>query len=96
MLTKVLGLSVFLLLSQSSFAATVDAGISISQALQHEARTAENKKRDAARKPEQTLAFFEVTPQSTVVEVWPGSGWYTEILAPLLACLLYTSDAADE
>lgn len=85
MLAKVLGVTVFLLLSQSGFAATADVGISISQALQHEARSAENKKRDAARKPEQTLTFFEVTPQSTVVEVWPGSGWYTEILAPLLA-----------
>jgi predicted methyltransferase len=53
--------------------------------LLHEVRTAENKVRDDARKPLQTLNFFEVTPQSTVVEVWPGSGWYTEILAPLLA-----------
>ena len=85
MLTKVLSLSLFLLASHVSFAAADNASISISQALQHEARTAENKKRDAARKPEQTLAFFEVTPQKTVVEVWPGSGWYTEILAPLLA-----------
>ena len=85
MLTKILGLSLLLLASQTSFAATTDASISIGQALQHEARTAENKKRDVARKPEQTLAFFEVTPEKTVVEVWPGSGWYTEILAPLLA-----------
>ena len=85
MLTKVLGLCVFLLLSQSSFAATADVGISISKALQHEARTDSNKLRDAMRKPEQTLTFFEVTPQSTVVEIWPGSGWYTEVLAPLLA-----------
>lgn len=85
MLTKLLGLSLFLLASHSSVAATTDASTSISQALQHEARTAENKKRDIARKPEQTLVFFEVTPEKTVVEVWPGSGWYTEILAPLLA-----------
>ncbi len=37
MLAKVLGVTVFLLLSQSSFAATVDVGISFTQALQHEA-----------------------------------------------------------
>ena len=65
----------------TSFTTTAD----INQALLHEVRSAENKVRDDARKPLQTLNFFEVTPQSTVVEVWPGSGWYTEILAPLLA-----------
>ena len=81
MLTKLLTASMLLLASQASLA----AGTTISQALQHEARTAANKLRDDARKPEQTLTFFEVTPQSTVVEVWPGSGWYTEVLAPLLA-----------
>ena len=81
MLTKLLNVSLLLLASHTSFAVSAD----ISQALQHEARTEANKLRDAARKPEQTLAFFEVTPQSTVVEIWPGSGWYTEVLAPLLA-----------
>ena len=81
MFTKLLRVCLLMMLSQIGFVAAAD----INQALQHEARTAENKKRDAARKPQQTLTFFEVTPQSTVVEVWPGSGWYTEILAPLLA-----------
>lgn len=81
MLAKLLGVSLLLLASHASFTASAD----ISQALQHEARTDANKLRDAARKPEQTLAFFEVTPQSTVVEIWPGAGWYTEVLAPLLA-----------
>lgn len=61
------------------------ASADISQALKHEVRSEESKARDSFRKPEQTLAFFGVTPESTVVEVWPGSGWYTEILAPLLA-----------
>jgi len=78
---KLLCVNLFLLASHTSFAGTDN----ITQALQHEVRTEENKARDSARKPEQILTFFEVTPQSTVVEVWPGSGWYTEILAPLLA-----------
>ncbi|MEH6565470.1 MAG: methyltransferase [Halopseudomonas sp.] len=43
-----------------------------------------NVMRDAYRNPERTLAFFGVTPQQTVIEIWPGGGWYTEILAPLL------------
>lgn len=36
------------------------------------------------RHPKQTLEFFGVKPDSTVVEVWPGGGWYTEILGPYL------------
>src|SRR5690606_29208698 len=47
-------------------------------------RSAENKARDAARHPRETLQFFGVTPSSTVVELSPGGGWFTEILAPLL------------
>ena len=48
-------------------------------------RSAEHKARDIFRHPEQTLAFFEVQPGMTVVEIWPGGeGWYTEILAPYL------------
>jgi predicted methyltransferase len=40
--------------------------------------------RDQYRNPVETLAFFGITPHMTVVEIWPGGGWYTEILAPLL------------
>jgi predicted methyltransferase len=47
-------------------------------------RSDENKHRDQYRHPEQTLAFFDVKEDMTVVEVWPGKGWYTEILAPYL------------
>ena len=38
--------------------------------------------RDRYRHPRETLAFFGVRPGDTVVEIWPGGGWYTEILAP--------------
>jgi predicted methyltransferase len=41
--------------------------------------------RDGARHPAETLAFFEIDPGATVVEVWPGGGWYTDIIAPWLA-----------
>lgn len=47
-------------------------------------RSISNVMRDAARNPEATLSFFAIEPQHTVIEVWPGGGWYTEILAPLL------------
>lgn len=38
--------------------------------------------RDAFRNPVETLTFFQVDPSSRVLEVWPGAGWYTAILAP--------------
>lgn len=47
-------------------------------------RSTENKNRDQYRHPEQTLAFFNVEDDMTVVEISPGKGWYTEILAPYL------------
>ena len=45
-------------------------------------RSAANKARDKYRHPVQTLAFFGIRPNMTVVELWPFGGWYTEILAP--------------
>ena len=43
-----------------------------------------NVVRDTYRHPRETLAFFGVAPQHTVVEITPGAGWYAEILAPYL------------
>ncbi|MGH6706426.1 MAG: class I SAM-dependent methyltransferase [Sphingomicrobium sp.] len=48
-------------------------------------RTDTNRVRDRYRHPYETLSFFGVEPDDTVVEIWPGGGWYTEILAPYLA-----------
>ena len=42
------------------------------------------KARDAYRHPVETLTFFGLKPDMTVVELWPFGGWYTEILAPYL------------
>lgn len=47
-------------------------------------RSADNRTRDDYRSPYQTLSFFGVEPHHTVIEAWPGGGWYTEILAPYL------------
>jgi predicted methyltransferase len=47
-------------------------------------RVAEHRARDSYRHPKETLQFFGIRQDLTVVEVWPGAGWYTEILAPLL------------
>ena len=47
-----------------------------------EQRSAEHKARDKYRHPVETLAFFGIRPNMTVVELWPFGGWFTEIIAP--------------
>ena len=47
-------------------------------------RSAPNKARDIYRHPKATLQFFGLQPDQTVIEITPGAGWYSEILAPLL------------
>jgi predicted methyltransferase len=47
-------------------------------------RSAENSARDRYRHPKETLLFFGIRPEMTVLEVWPEPGWYTEIIAPLV------------
>jgi predicted methyltransferase len=47
-------------------------------------RSAENSARDRYRHPKDTLLFFGIRPEMTVLEVWPEPGWYTEIIAPLV------------
>ncbi|MEM0953815.1 MAG: methyltransferase [Pseudomonadota bacterium] len=56
----------------------------LEQAVAGDQRTPSYAARDAYRNPVQTLALFDVQPYHTVVEIWPGGGWYTEILAPYL------------
>jgi predicted methyltransferase len=48
------------------------------------ARAEANRARDKYRHPAETLAFFGIKATHTVVEIWPGGGWYSEILAPYL------------
>jgi predicted methyltransferase len=60
-----------------------EAAIRNTTAMPH--RSEANKKRDAYRHPVETLSFFGLRADMTVVEMWPGGGWYTEILAPVLA-----------
>lgn len=48
-------------------------------------RDAHDRQRDVYRHPEQTLRFWGLKPGETVIEVQPGKGWWTDILAPYLA-----------
>ena len=53
-------------------------------AIEAPGRSAENRARDGARHPLETLVFFGIEPDMRVLELWPGRGWYTEILGPYL------------
>lgn len=59
-----------------------DEGLSKAIAGSH--RTATLAERDKARKPQAELEFFGIKPTMTVVEISPGGGYWTEILAPYL------------
>ena len=56
----------------------------IQQAIDGSWRSAANRARDRYRHPLQTLELFGLRPDMTVIELDPGGGWYTEILAPVL------------
>jgi predicted methyltransferase len=56
----------------------------LDQAIAGEHRSRANKARDIYRHPRETLLFFGLKPEMTVVEIWPAAGWYSEILAPVL------------
>ncbi|KAF1694169.1 class I SAM-dependent methyltransferase [Pseudoxanthomonas koreensis] len=66
-------------------AATVPApDATLQAAIDGSWRDPANTARDQYRHPGQTLAFFGIKPDMTVVEISPGGGWYAEILAPYL------------
>ena len=67
----------------ASAAGAVQADDALKAVIAGEHRTA-NAARDSARHPYETLTFFGIKPTMTVVELVPGGGWYTEILAPYL------------
>ena len=66
-----------------SAAGAVQADDALKAVIAGEHRTA-NAVRDTWRHPYETLTFFGIKPTMTVVELVPGGGWYTEILAPYL------------
>jgi len=53
----------------------------LEESISSDHRSTENKARDTYRNPLETLNFFRITPEMTLVELSPGGGWYTEILA---------------
>lgn len=82
-LTKTLIIA-YTLLSLVSLNAHAD-GHALDAAVNAANRSAENKTRDIYRHPKETLQFFDISPSMNVLEILPGRGWYTEILAAYLS-----------
>lgn len=82
--TLVLGLA----LATAAFTAPVRADDDVSAALDKAIagahRDEASRARDVFRHPKETLMFFGLRPDMTVVEIWPSAGWYTDIIAPVV------------
>lgn len=81
---RILLVVVSVLASAVALAQTSAVGEKITAAMQGEIRTAEEVARDENRKPLETLTFFGLEDDMRVLELLPGGGWYTKILAPVL------------
>jgi predicted methyltransferase len=83
------------LAATSAFSASGDAALK--QTVAGEWRSAEDKARDGERRPLESLAFWGLKPGASILEVQPGGGWWTRILAPYAALSggRYTATAAD-
>ncbi|WP_448582428.1 class I SAM-dependent methyltransferase [Thermaurantiacus sp.] len=70
--------------AQAARASETDAAAALDAAIAGPWRSEANRARDRYRHPKETLLFFGFRPDMTVIEIAPGGGWYTEILAPAL------------
>jgi predicted methyltransferase len=76
------GVALGALTLSTGFAAHHEDHKAIETAVAGEWRKPEAKARDAERHPVDALAFWGLKPKMTVLEIQPGGGWWTEILAP--------------
>ena len=74
----------YALIATALIAAPATAATPFDTAIASPQRSDANKARDKYRHPAETLTFFGIKPNMTVVEISPAGGWYTEILAPTL------------
>ena len=70
--------------TSSAIGTESSVGPLLNKAIAGEHRSPKNKARDNQRHPKETLMFFGIKPGMKVLEILPGGGWYTEILAPAL------------
>ena len=84
------------LVSAGAFAAASTDSV-LTEVIAGDWRSAAEKSRDTARKPIENLQFWGLKPGASILEVQPGAGWWTRILAPYAARTggRYTATAAD-
>jgi predicted methyltransferase len=75
---KIISIFIFMFLVFNPFSMQAH---NLQQSVNSEDRSKENIERDKFRHPYETIQFFGIEPKMTVVELSPGGGWYTEILA---------------
>src|SRR3981189_2637144 len=68
-----------------AFSAATNPDPALVSAVASPARNPTAVARDPARHPVEELTFFGLAPTMTVVELWPGGGYWTDILGPYLA-----------
>ena len=89
--------SVVMALAATSAVAAPSTDDALAQVVAGDWRSADEKSRDAARKPVENLQFWGLKPGASILEVQPGAGWWTRILAPYAARTggRYSATAAD-
>src|SRR5580704_17033994 len=80
---SLIALAAITAMGYASAAAAADAALTA--AVASPARPAAAVARDKSRHPIEELTFFGVSPKMNVVELWPGGGYWTDILGPYLA-----------
>jgi len=81
-LTALAALALFACFAPSSFAGNQKASKGIEKAVAGDWRKPEAKSRDTERHPVDALMFWGLEPGMKILELQPGGGWWTEILAP--------------
>lgn len=81
---KIIFAAVALTFAAQTFAVTTPLAVRVAENMDGAHRSIENKARNRYRHPVETLEFFGIQDGMTVMEIWPGGGWYTEILAPVM------------
>lgn len=74
-----------LITALASAASAAPPDPALAAAVANSARSPDHVARDSARHPVEELSFFGLAPTMTVVELWPGGGYWTDILGPYLA-----------
>ncbi len=80
---RILAIALLVFVANPLFAADIEE--KVNAALAAESRPEADRERDRNRRPLQTLQFFGLEDNMRVLELLPGGGWYTRILAPVLA-----------